>query len=788
MVPWIKQGTRQKLTCSYPELAIEIPCDVFGDEDFQYGLANFHYRFTEAEADGDGYGRRGSVENLRYSTERLTGILRSVGSLSRVTRITKGVGHQAADYVSPTPSDGGPKDWSYKTWSRSTVWLLVRVAIQLSLDRSPHGRANYKEFVLFFLCSLANHAVKMAISSDNLHLMSVKIFRRLRKLGSVVPRWLSDAALHTCAALRQTLHDRWTHIQTAHTHTSSLPWNPSQLDLSGDTDLSLHKIHEYIINSLMNPASDRPYIPFLSSRHLRGDLDDFLSLEWMFFEDAYRDDPHIALYDVEQGVAREIDDWIACTADVNKACVQLWIFSEKYLSSAGHKYKESPEHLSIMVLTMMEFWVALDKLVVKELPNLADYSPEVLLVPLERLLLRDTTSLHRLCSAYEYISSRSKQAQPGYLVFSDKTQDKETFPVHHLDRTSLVRHFKLCIEDVPVTRSGTEIVFDPRRPISFDIWRSVTVRFLDFCYFGPTDGDSYGFRTVSTFGTTIADIPEVRPHPVGNYRVLIGLARTDRERSEELRVLEQLTCKLPSGPYADSGMQQYLDNTTHTSNEVLSAQPNCHTDLSLHEFISFGHLRSGGSLQWINILRELRSRTLNFRHPEVHLLFTRACSQVGPLGDTGNLLWHQELRDAVFCCALLDELESLFADVGAGSSDGPVMATVSLLACILASSAGDDVAERAIKLLRNVRGKTFDWVHELLYDWIDSPANEECSNLLRDMAAVCRSTFDVGPAMAHKLLHSAQDIEVALSCAILIRTTILRDGVDLQGVLILWRL
>ena len=369
----------------------------------------------------------------------------------------------------------------------------------------------------------------------------------------------------------------------------------------------------------------------------------------------------------------------------------------------------------------------------------------------------------------------------------------DSFRYHH--STSLARHYKLRNAYAPVTGSPTGAAFAPHHPVLFDIWRSVTVRLLDFYYFGSTDGyESSGF----TFGTHIS---QLQPYPVGNQGPLISLARPGSHRrdspiyghsrlepgrsqhTERSRDLKQLTYKLPKGPFADSKVQQFLDNTTHTSNDVLSAQVNCHSNLSFHEFISFGHLRSGGSLQWINILRELRSRTLNFRHPEVHLLFSQACSQVGPLGNGGEFVWHQELQDASFCCALLDELESLFVDDGIGSSDGPVMATISLLACLLASRANDDISERAIELLRNVRGKTFDWVHQLLYDLYKSPGNEECWRLLRDTAAVCRSTFDVGPVMIYKLLRSTQDIEAVLSCAILIHTgTIPTDKTGFSGV------
>ena len=116
-------------------------------------------------------------------------------------------------------------------------------------------------------------------------------------------------------------------------------------------------------------------------------------------------------------------------------------------------------------------------------------------------------------------------------------------------------------------------------------------------------------------------------------------------------------------------------------------------DLPLHEFIAFGHLWSGGSLQWMNILWELCSRNLNFRHHEVHLLLAQASSQVGPLSNTGEFIWHQEPQDTSFCHALLDELESLLVDAGAGSSDGPVMETILILASLLASGPSEATLE-----------------------------------------------------------------------------------------------
>ena len=192
----------------------------------------------------------------------------------------------------------------------------------------------------------------------------------------------------------------------------------------------------------------------------------------------------------------------------------------------------------------------------------------------------------------------------------------------------------------------------------------------------------------------------------------------------------------------------------------------CPTNLSLDEFVASAHLRSGGSLQWINILQGLRSRTLNLHRYQVHFLIARAVFQVGPLDlNTGTWIWYQELQDSSFCDALLDELEKSFVD-GAGLIDGVLMNTISLLLTrVLASSPSEDISDRAIALLRSVRRKTFSWVQELLYDLEMAPTNQERRDLLLYMAATCRSTFDVDPTTLCQLLHSAEDVDTLLSCA-----------------------
>ena len=420
-----------------------------------------------------------------------------------------------------------------------------------------------------------------------------------------------------------------------------------------------------------------------------------------------------------------------------------------------------PRNCSVMLLTIIELWVALDKLVLKKFPILVEYSPEVPLYLLYGLLLHDTTSIDRFRRAQQYIAARHTQAHRGWSVLSD-TFTEDSFPCRYYDNQ--LQHLKVG-DELPVNSLPAKVVlFESRCPVAFDKWRSVT------CLLSRIKPD-----LKRGGGIEVSQIPALKPYFPTDFKRSLSLYST---LGGGLYYVYDGPCmgssdfvyELPAGPYTDSGLQAYLSDTTPQPNEALAAQRNCHSKLPLQAFIAFAHLQSGGSLQWLNILRELWSRTLDFRHQEVYLLFAQASTKVGPVDDTGELLWHQEMKDSSFCHALLEELKSLFVDVGVGSSNGPAMAIITLLAGVLASRPFGHIAEQALDLLCDVRQKTYGWVHELLYDMRELPTNEEGSELLRDMAAVCRSTFDVGSATSHKLFRSTLDIEISLSCAMVMHT------------------
>ena len=210
------------LAGSYPEWAVEIPNEVFHKQDFQSELADFLLREDEITMDYNN-----SEDGVTY-TKLLTNILRGVGRSTEVPRITKRVHSHAKSGL----------------WQRSSLWLLIKIVIQTSLDHGGVGCVYYKSFMLHFMCYLTKHSINANLSSCLLHAISVKILRRLRKLSTSSPNWLYDMVLKTNASLREILETRWKEVEAP----CPLPslWEPSQLDLDGDMQLLLLGSLQYI--------------------------------------------------------------------------------------------------------------------------------------------------------------------------------------------------------------------------------------------------------------------------------------------------------------------------------------------------------------------------------------------------------------------------------------------------------------------------------------------------------------------------------------------------------------
>ena len=134
---------------------------------------------------------------------------------------------------------------------------------------------------------------------------------------------------------------------------------------------------------------------------------------------------------------------MASVTNVDDVFAQLAVLMDKYMRKTDKPV--DPEHASIRSLTVIELCVALDKLVVKEVPMLAKYPPLILITPKD-LLLHNTMSLDRLSCALQYFSARNSQSRWKMSVLSNEFTE-DSFPVRYYDQSPHLQQLKARIEE-----------------------------------------------------------------------------------------------------------------------------------------------------------------------------------------------------------------------------------------------------------------------------------------------------------------------------------------------------
>lgn len=237
-------------------------------------------------------------------------------------------------------------------------------------------------------------------------------------------------------------------------------------------------------------------------------------------------------------------------------------------------------------------------------------------------------------------------------------------------------------------------------------------------------------------------------------------------------VRKMCTFQLPPGPYAS--LQFALDNTTHTSNEVIALQAECPSELSLQEFYEFCMLRSGHRLQWRNIAVDLVSRVLDFRREESYLLVAQAAWQVGP-SSIGNYLResHLDFEDRGFGAYLLSSLEDALKTVQGSWQNSVAVRILVLLATRLLSLSPDIKVQRGSKaFLKQAQDITLEWTREVS-QLLDEQQNSELLEDLRlrnlELALTCHSTFDVDEDHITMVLETPKDVSIIVECSVIIQ-------------------
>ena len=409
-----------KLLCSYPGPAVRVSPELFYNECFLQELASFLVQMDVDVLDSAATAvKAGStVREVResahpkYLSELLVGILRGFGEPASIDRITKRI----ADEVL----------WknAYKPWRRSPLWLVIRVALQTSLDGNI-----YKSFMLFFHAYIINLCISTRFPSETLYLMRVKLARRLSKLGSAVSDNVYQAVDSAAKNTETLLQKRWSSFQTI--ESISMAWDPEELDTVNDVAITLKHSRPYLINALRSTFrnySSRPFVP--SHRQRLANVFSFSQFSDGRLTAAIAEDQRTALADFEFSVERYLESWVHSqhdddAADVIASCI------EQYFDAARNIYGADPEDNSVMILTVMELWTALDRLTTELYPLMRSYSPGIPRNFLHPLLLHRSGSLRRATIIEEYISKRHQDASSMTSIFSDDNARVSSFAVQY---------------------------------------------------------------------------------------------------------------------------------------------------------------------------------------------------------------------------------------------------------------------------------------------------------------------------------------------------------------------
>lgn len=171
--------TKGRLVRSFPTTAVEVALSDFKSDAFQTTIAKTLAKMSQQSLRETKRRQTESQENQEVLDDTVDPMI--------VTELFASMLRGCGKALPPLGICKNTRDDITEHWSRSPLWLLIRVALQLSMTRHSSDADNtYKEFMAFLMARalhMANQQKK--ISSEILDIMLTKVSRRLSKLHSL---------------------------------------------------------------------------------------------------------------------------------------------------------------------------------------------------------------------------------------------------------------------------------------------------------------------------------------------------------------------------------------------------------------------------------------------------------------------------------------------------------------------------------------------------------------------------------------------------------------------------
>ncbi|KIW72721.1 hypothetical protein PV04_00897 [Phialophora macrospora] len=353
---------------------------------------------------------------------------------------------QGAPNDSPTISKRVHDDVCWRKtdnpWRRSGVWLSARISIQLCLRNSQLGddELSYKNFMLFLLSRLATRISDTKSSPDIHQCLRNKLSRRNVKIGGSVHGFVQAMVTAAIEGIGNKLNLQWkAAIARDNINIPAVP-------LAQISDQLLLKGCRSTLQKVWNRArsgSTQVVAEFKPSTCARVILTSDQLPTIRGFQGC--GDPLLGLVDFEHWVASNLETWTTHHRSDESSCEMLASLMETYYRIAEGRYRSNPIRTSIMFLTILELWIALDVIATVLQPLLLAYPPEIPNTLLETVLLTQKADLERLSRIEQYIRGRETKCKPGNpSLFSNPST--ESFATNSYNRSQSLKDLRTFIE------------------------------------------------------------------------------------------------------------------------------------------------------------------------------------------------------------------------------------------------------------------------------------------------------------------------------------------------------
>lgn len=335
-------------------------------------------------------------------------------------------------------------------WRRSAAWLVLRVALQTIARRQfaratagVQGHIQYKNLLLFLMATLG---VKVAAhlrpngnaTVDYLEIIRAKLGRRYYKLKDDVFLFVDQQVKSVADNLLASLLNIQSGIRKPERELRPIATTASEEDLQ----MQLRHSAPYLRDAMSCSPSETqvPSPPKFQKARVKFDSMGIPTL---------LSGSIIALTEFEKWVAEELQMWLSNIRPHERieCCKSAHDSILRYLSYAEERYESNPLNLSLMILTVLELWVAIDKLTVELHPLMKEFSPAIPPNFLEPLLLPLLTQMQRAGLVEEYVHARYAASDHRNPSMFDNPSPR-SFAVQFFDRSQQHQDLAQEIEDL----------------------------------------------------------------------------------------------------------------------------------------------------------------------------------------------------------------------------------------------------------------------------------------------------------------------------------------------------